>query len=170
MAVRDRLRGGFVDFRITPKGEGRTPEMPNQLVVLYSVLALGAIVPVLWQDDLTEARGFYLLALVNAVVYVAVLLVTLSHHLTDNHIPWHEVSRKLALQLASLTAIKALFVFAVLMRADMGVHALMVGLEPTHMTRTEYTVAGAGQGQPGDIRVRFAPDWSQILKLREPNQ
>jgi len=67
LAIRDRLTGNFVDFRITPKGDAASTDLPNRVVLLYAFLALGAIVPVIPQDHLTEASGFYFLALMNAI-------------------------------------------------------------------------------------------------------
>jgi len=159
MAVRDRISGNFVDFRITPKGGAASSDLPNSIVMLYTLLALGAIIPVLVQDNLTEARGFYLLALMNAVAYVAVVAVSIIHHLRQESINFWKLSEKLAVQVGSLILIISLFLTAIIIRGDVGLHALAYGLQPLRVTKVEYIVAGAGQGEPGDFYVRFAPGW-----------
>lgn len=159
MAIWDRLSGGFVDFRITPKGAAAKDELPNRVVMLYAALAIGAIVPVLYQDNLTEARGFYLLSLMNAVAYVAVFAVSTLDHL--RHLRKERLglaSRELA-QLVTLILVMALFSGAFTMRGEVALHALVYGLEPLQITRVEYIVAGAGQGEPGQFRVIFDPSW-----------
>ena len=167
MAVRDRITGSFVDFRITPKGEAASRDLPNSIVMLYTFLALGAIIPVLVQDDLTEARGFYLLALMNAVAYVAVLAVTITHHIRQESTSLSKLGKKIVLQIGSLILIMALFVAAIIMRGDVGLHALAYGLQPLRITKVEYIVAGAGQGKPGDFHVRFAPGWIGLFDSEE---
>ncbi|SHI69872.1 cellulose synthase (UDP-forming) [Shimia gijangensis] len=159
MAIRDRITGNFVDFRITPKGDTASNDLPNRVVLLYAVLALGAIVPVITQDNLTEARGFYLLALMNAIAYVAILAVAVIHHLRHRRAKRVKPSGKMVFQVCSLTLIMALFVSAITIRAEVGLHALAYGLQPLQITKVEYIVAGAGQGEPGDFRVIFDLGW-----------
>ncbi len=162
MAVRDRITGNFVDFRITPKGSAAQTELPNKVILLYAVLALGAIVPVIYQDNLIEARGFYLLSLMNAVAYVAVLGVAIVHHLRESHVRLADFTRNMAFQSATLILVMALFSGALTLRGQVALHALVYGLQPLQVTRVEYIVAGAGQGQPGDFRVRFDLSWIGI--------
>lgn len=159
MAVRDRISGNFVDFRITPKGEAASSNLPNSIVMLYTFLALGSIIPVLVQDDLTEARGFYLLALMNAVAYVAVLTVSIVNHLRQAPPSLTKLGKKAAVQVGSLILIISLFLGAIIIRGDVGLHALAYGLQPLQITRVEYIVAGAGQGKPGDFHVQFDLGW-----------
>ena len=159
MAVRDRVTGKFVDFRITPKGAAAQSDLPNKVVLLYAVLALGAIMPVIVQDNLVEARGFYLLSLMNAVAYVAVLAVAIIHNLRDNTVGLRALSGKVISHLGILILVMALFVGALTLRSQVALHALAFGLQPLQIMRVEYLVAGAGQGEPGDFRVRFDFNW-----------
>jgi cellulose synthase (UDP-forming) len=46
------------------------------------------------------------------------------------------------------------------MRGVQSLHALSTGLEPFHLTRVEFLVAGAGRGGPGQMDFRFDPGWN----------
>ena len=58
MAVIDRLRGGFVDFRVTPKGEQAYENVPMRVVLPYLVLAVASLAPVLLIQDVAQSAGF----------------------------------------------------------------------------------------------------------------
>ena len=160
MAIRDRITNNFVDFRITPKGLAVHSDLPNRVMMLYAVLAIGAITPVLIQDSLSEARGFYLLSLMNAVAYIAVLAVAIFHHWRENGASLANFPRKLTFQTGTLILIISFFVSAITIRGEVAVHALAYGLQPLQITRVEYIVAGAGQGEPGKFRVVFDLGWT----------
>ena len=159
MAVYDRLSGKFVDFRITPKGTARTAAFPAKILLLYSALALGALSPVLMRGEVAEARGFYLLALINVVTYVMLLLVAVFHHLRENGISLRAGFSGYTPHFANVLVLTGLTLTALSMRAGPSAQALMYGLEPTQLVKTEYRVAGAGQGQPGDLHIRFVTDF-----------
>jgi len=164
MAVYDRLTGRFVDFRVTPKGSAATAVLPARIFWLYLGLAMGAIAPVLTVGDVTEARGFYLLSIVNAVLYTILVTVILVRHRLEAR--WAgmalESSSKFVGYSASLTLVMALSVWGIIIRGEESLRALAVGLAPLQLTRVEYIVSGAGQGQPGDVYIRFAPDFSKL--------
>ncbi|QDC08765.1 glycosyltransferase [Oceanicola sp. D3] len=160
MAVADRLSGRFVDFRITPKGAAATAKLPGRVIGVYAVLALVAVLPVLSIDGLTEARGFYLLALLNAGIYCALLAVALHRHMRENGIPLRNQISAFPGQLATVSTVIALSVAALVMRAGDGVEALAYGLEPLRLVQAEYSVAGAGMGGPGTQRLRFRFGWT----------
>ena len=86
MALRDKITGRFVDFRVTPKGGAAVPQLPMPVYLVYLLLGFGAIVPVLLADDLKQANGFYILSLLNALAYVALALVIVVRHVRDNKI------------------------------------------------------------------------------------
>lgn len=159
MALRDRFTGDFVDFRITPKGEAASRALPGKVVGVYAVLALGAVIPVIVVDNLIEARGFYLLALINAALYLALLAVAIRRHMRENGIAWKLQVRAFPGQLATLTTVFALGFAAVFLRAGDGLQALAYGLEPFEIVRTEYSVAGAGMGGQGTSQLRLTFDW-----------
>lgn len=159
MALRDRVTGKFVDFRITPKGEAASARLPAKVIGLYALLALGCILPVLFVSNVMEARGFYLLASFNALIYTVIVVVIVVRHLRENGINWRKNRADLALQLGAVVTLAALMLTAVNLRGVESMHALLLGLEPFHLTRVEFIVAGAGKGGPGQMEFRFAPGW-----------
>ncbi|MGO4854116.1 glycosyltransferase family 2 protein [Phaeovulum sp. W22_SRMD_FR3] len=160
MALRDKITGKFVDFRITPKGDAVQTRLPKKIVALYAALALGCIIPVMVIGTLHEARGFYLLLLANAVLYGTNVIVIVFHHFRENRIDWRTQRGDLLLQAGTMATIIALFAVSLDLRAVQSLHALSAGMEPFHLTRVEFVVAGAGQGGPGQMDFRFAPGWN----------
>lgn len=166
MAVRDRVTGRFVDFRITPKGEDAAAALPYRIVAVYGVLLLGAVSPVLILDHVTQAAGFYLLSALNGFFYAAILWIAVIGHIRESgqpragHLWWHEMRPHLGT--AGLGAV--LLVSAVSMRAPEAVHALTLGTGLNALTRAEYVVSGAASGGAvGTARIRFvtpASPWS----------
>lgn len=161
MAVRDRLSGRFVDFRITPKGEAASRHLPVRVIGVYVALALGCILPVLLVDGVEQARGFYLLLVFNAMLYTAIVVVIVLRHLSENGLEWRSHTREVAAQLGAAATVSALVLAALVWRAPASVHALSYGLEPIHLTRAEYVVSGAGSRAAGDtVRFRFSLGWN----------
>ena len=160
MAVRDRITGRFVDFRITPKGSAASQRLPIRVLAVYVVLALGCIAPVLLTQGVTEARGFHLLSVFNALLYTSIVVVIVVHHLTENRIDWRSQSRDVAVQLGAVCALLSLMGTAIFMHGMESLHALSVGLSPFRITKVEYIVSGAGQGKTGDVHFTFDPGWT----------
>lgn len=168
-AIRDRLTGHFVDFRITPKGTATSTVLPARIFWLYLGLALGAVVPVILVPGLVEARGFYLLSLINAGLYLALIVVILHHHRAEAHARAQRLEnpKLFMIYAASLTLVMALCAGGVTLRGEASLRALAAGLQPLKLVRVEYVVSGAGMGKAGDVRIRFAPvlfDWSHVEK------
>lgn len=157
MALVDRFRGHFVDFRVTPKGAAQNAPLPGRVLAVYALLALGCVVPVIAVSDITQARGFYLLAVFNAVAYAALLTVIVVHH-------WRESGRpgwlRGALQIGTTAVVFAALGFALYLRGTESLAALETGLGPFHLTRVEYRVSGAGSTAPGTVVFRFDPGWN----------
>ncbi|SFJ22232.1 glycosyltransferase [Celeribacter neptunius] len=163
MAVRDRVMGGFVDFRITPKGEAASRALPAKIVALYGALAVGSILPVLTQGNVVETQGFYILALINGFAYTALLGLIVIRHLRD---AWragalHQIWRQVPGYLTGFTAVMALGLWATSLHWDEGLYALSINSGPLQVTKVEYVVSGAGMGQPGEVRVSFEPKWRE---------
>ncbi|MDA0187657.1 MAG: N-acetylglucosaminyltransferase, partial [Proteobacteria bacterium] len=170
MAVRDRLTGRFVDFRITPKGQGAATVLPYKIIAIYGLLLLGAVSPVLILADVRQAAGFYLLSALNGFFYTTILWVAVLGHireagLADQPRAWWRAMRP-HLGTAGLGAV--LLVFAVSLRAAEGVHALTLGTGLNSLTRAEFIVSGAASGGAvGAARIRFvAPAQWQKPVLR----
>ncbi|NKX45653.1 glycosyltransferase family 2 protein [Roseicyclus persicicus] len=164
MAVRDRLAGGFVDFRITPKGEAAEAVLPLRVVAPYAALALGCILPVLLVDEVDEALGFYFLTLLNGSIYAVITLVIVIRHLRDNHVPPGRAVATLPLQILAVPVLSVLVVWALVFRGPESILALSVGLVDADLVTYEYVVSGAGMGGNDNVRFRWDPEfWRNLL-------
>lgn len=159
MAVRDRLTGSFVDFRITPKGAAAARALPWKVLLVYTLLALGATLPVLFSAELANARGFLLLALLNAVLYTALVVVIVWHHLRETGAIRHQPLTATLGQTAAACAVLATVALGFSWRGVESVHALAFGLEPLRLVRAEYGIAGAGYGAKDRIYFIWDPGW-----------
>jgi cellulose synthase (UDP-forming) len=160
MAIRDRITGKFVDFRITPKGQSVQRRLPAMIVALYVLLAVGCSLPVLLAENLTEARGFLLLALLNGILYTSLVVVIVYQHMKENGIAWREGTRDFAFQVTAASTVVGLLVAGFAWRGIEGLHALAFGLEPLQLVRAEYAVSGASSGGALDVHFRFDPRWN----------
>ena len=159
MAVRDKLTGSFVDFRITPKGDAAARTLPLKILAVYTLLALGAVLPVLLSDRLANARGFLLLALLNAVVYSLLVVVIVWRHIADTGaIRLQPVLATLG-QFGAVALVSGAVMLGFVWRGVEGVQALAFGLEPLRLVRAEYGIAGAGQSSRDRIYFVWDPGW-----------
>lgn len=146
MAVRDRLTGRFVDFRITPKGEAARGRLPFRMLVAYGGLALGAILPVLAVPRLQTAAGFYMLSLVNGAFYLLILTITVLRHFLETGWPqgrrWLDAAR----QAGVVVLVAALFFVGVRDRLMPSLFSLSEGLAPIQILRAQAVVSGAANG------------------------
>lgn len=165
MAVRDRLTGGFVDFRITPKGAAAAAPLPNKVIFVYAVLMAGCTLPVL-TAQVSHAAGFYLLSAFNGLLYAAIVVIAVVWHLRENANA-AQIKRAMAVQFGTAGVVCSLLLLAFSLRSPDGVHALTYGA-PFAVTRAEFVVSGAGQGfDKTAVRVRFIPPvW--LAKATDP--
>ena len=161
MALRDALTGKFVDFRITPKGEAARARLPVKVLCVYAALALGCILPVMLRDGIQEAKGFFLLTLLSALLYVAVLIVTIWHHLSENGWSFAGTWADGFFQLGLVIAVLAMLSSALIEKSAESIYALALGLEPIHFVELTTRVAGAGSGPAGAIDYKFNFSWSE---------
>ncbi|NDR58711.1 glycosyltransferase family 2 protein [Aliiruegeria sabulilitoris] len=168
MAVRDRLTGDFVDFRITPKGGAVEARLPLRVVMPYVVLALGCILPVLLVDDLQTAMGFYFLTLLNGTIYTIIVIFIVFYHLRENRIPLWQGLRAEPVQMLSAPLLACLAIVALVYRGPQSVLALSIGLVDAEIVRYEYVVSGAGMGGTDNVKFQFNPNaWKVLLGLDE---
>lgn len=160
MALRDRLTGKFVDFRVTPKGEAATRRLPSKVVAVYAGLAVGAILPVILAAGVDEARGFYLLSGINAAIYVAIVTSIVLRHLGDTLANLRQRWHAAAVQFVSVTALSALILTAIMARGMESLYALSVGLAPLHIASAQYAASGAGMDDYRRVKFRFDPGWN----------
>ena len=161
MALRDALTGKFVDFRITPKGEAARARLPVKVLCVYAALALGCILPVMLRDGIQEAKGFFLLTLLSALLNVAVLIVTIWHHLSENGWRFAGTWADGFFQLGLVIAVLAMLSSALIEKSAESIYALALGLEPIHFVELTTRVAGAGSGPAGAIDYKFNFSWSE---------
>ncbi len=159
MAVRDSLTGTFVDFRITPKGSAAARALPFKVLAVYTLLALGATLPVLFSEDLGNARGFLLLALLNAVLYAAVVIVIVVRHFIDTGALRVQSVVTSLWQASAAVVVAGTVVAGFSWRGVESLHALAFGLEPLRLVRAEYGLAGAGYGAKDRIYFVWDPGW-----------
>ena len=160
MAVRDKLTGRFVDFRVTPKGENATKRLPSKVVAVYVALSLGADLPLLYIANASEARGFYILSGINALIYAGIVASIVVRHLRDNATELKRRWRAATFQLGSVAGLTALILIAVNERGIESLYVLSIGLEPFRIARAEYAVSGAGMSNGNQIHYQFDPGWN----------
>ncbi|MDR6635745.1 cellulose synthase/poly-beta-1,6-N-acetylglucosamine synthase-like glycosyltransferase [Phyllobacterium sp. 1468] len=158
-ALRDWSTGSFVDFRVTPKGASEVDPLPFRVLAPYGFLALLSILPVLLLPDASEnSRGFYVFAIVNAVIYALLLFVIVLQHARENTVRYRAWFYRPALA-ASLLALVALPSFATAERGRDGIEALAWGTQSFSLFDDRFAVAGAGVGGRDVHKTIFNPRW-----------
>lgn len=160
MALSDRITGRFVDFRVTPKGDMAKGRLPAKIIAVYSALALGCLLPVLLVHDLIEAQGFYLLTLINAVLYSATVCIIVGRHLYESGTTLRLRIGEFAAQVGVVAVLVVLTGYAVALRSSQSAYALTLGLEDLQVADVQYVVAGAGSGPVGQVRYTFNMSWN----------
>ncbi|WP_424942073.1 glycosyltransferase family 2 protein [Aliiroseovarius crassostreae] len=166
VAVIDRIRGGFVDFRVTPKGETGPPPLPTRVLIPYFLLACGAVAPILIAPQPTKAMGFVVLSLLNAAVYTLLLAVILIRHRRENGLGLRHNPIGTLGQMGAV----AMLVLAVALSLDNhGAHslyALSFGTDVITVAEPRFVVAGAGTGAAAgsvDYQLNLEADWLTSL-------
>ena len=166
MAVRDRISGDFVDFRITPKGEAAQASLPLKVVLVYAALALGCILPVLLVDGVDEAMGFYFLTLLNGSIYVLITLIIVIRHVRDNGIALSHAIVVSPLQIVAVPVLAGLLLWALIFRGPESILALSVGMVDADLVSYEYVVSGAGMGGSDNVKFRWDPQfWHNLFEI-----
>lgn len=121
-AVFDSLRGTPVTFKVTPKGGARS-ELPLRVIMPYVVLTFMAALPVIMLSSVHVAKGFYLFALANALIYAIVLAVIIMQDCREN-------ARTMGLRnTAALFITWAVTIWAFSMRGAEGMSVITIGAE-----------------------------------------
>jgi len=170
MALRDRLTGRFVDFRVTPKGEQKAKFVSWSVLMPYFGLAVVSLLPVLIVDGATTAAGFYLFALVNAAIYTALFLIIVTNHLRENaniearSAGSRTLPTQMMLQFGCTAALLAAIGYGAAERSREAALALAATRGDIQFLQSGYLVAGAGQGTTGQVHVTYNSQWlSQLL-------
>ncbi len=159
-AVRDWLTGSFVDFRITPKGTSEVDPLPARVLLPYALLSLVSVLPVLAIGEAGAAGGFYIFAIVNALLYALLFLVIAVQHVRENVVRGWRPHYRPALA-GSLAALFLLPGLAVAERGLAGAESLAFGAGRLQLIEYRYAVSGAGLSGTRQPSVRFSPRWIQ---------
>ncbi|MGO4910596.1 glycosyltransferase family 2 protein [Pseudorhodobacter sp. W20_MBD10_FR17] len=170
MALRDRLVGGFVDFRVTPKGEKVAAMVPWRVLVPYLTLAILSLLPVLFVQNAQESAGFYFFSLLNAALYTSVFCVIVVQHNRENRIGRTLPCVRFATQTGCVLGLAALVSFGLFERGNAALIALASTNGEIQLTRTQSVVAGAGQGAPGTVHTSYNANWLSQLLLNQVAQ
>lgn len=155
-AIRDWLTGSFVDFRVTPKGTSEVDPLPLRVLLPYAGLALAAVLPVLLIDDVGEAKGFYLFAIMNAAIYGLLLVVIVLRHGRENRLAATPRFYRPAMA-AGLLSLVILPGFATAEHGKDSLEALSWGSDHLRLFEERYSVAGAGGAT--SRKTVFRPRW-----------
>ncbi len=172
-AVRDHLSGSFVDFRITPKGGGAAGPLPLRVLMPYLLLSLMSALAVWLIADAGTARGFYVFAGINALLYAGLVVVIHVRHARENGLPLVPRSTMTAMMAGSQVLVSVLSAQSAVRHGAEATEALSHGLGFVTFTEAKFAVAGAGLGtklrivrfhlqwkgfsQPAESRARFEP-------------
>jgi cellulose synthase (UDP-forming) len=161
-AVRDCLTGSFVDFRITPKGAKISSFPPARLIAPYLIMSLLPAGAALMVTEAGSARGYYLFAIINSVVYLAVLTVIIINHARENGLFFLQRQAAGKGALAAIAVCVAVASSAAHERGLEGIEAAAHGQKAITFTETRFAVAGAGQGGTDTKITRFKIKWHGI--------
>ncbi len=169
-ALRDWATGSFVDFRVTPKGASAVDAVPFRLLAPYGFLALLSILPVLLIPDASDSsRGFYIFAIVNAVIYAVLLFVIVAKHASENAVRYPTRLYRPVVA-ASLLALVALPGLATVQRGPDGIEALAWGTHSFVLFEDRFSVAGAGVGGRDIRKTIFNPRWRTDAVSKSSNE
>ncbi|RFB79844.1 glycosyltransferase family 2 protein [Methylovirgula sp. 4M-Z18] len=157
-AVRDFMTGSFVDFRVTPKGTSDVDPLPMRVLAPYIFLSLASVLPVLVIGDAGNSRGFYLFAVLNAVLYTILLLVIVVKHGRENTVR----VKSRAYRPAMVAGLFSLIILPALAATEHGkdsLESLSWGAGNFRLFQERYSVAGAGMGGQSLRTIVFHPRW-----------
>ncbi len=168
-ALRDWSTGSFVDFQVTPKGNSEVDPLPARVLVPYGFLAIVSILPVLLIPDASDnTRGFYIFAILNALIYTVLLLVIVVQHARENKVRYRMWAYRPSLAMA-LLALLVLPTFATTQRGLDGIESLAWGTPGFVLFEQRYSVSGAGIGHRDLPKTIFNPRWRETPPAG-PNQ
>jgi cellulose synthase/poly-beta-1,6-N-acetylglucosamine synthase-like glycosyltransferase len=155
----DRATNVYVDFRVTPKGDGPRSLLPTGVVMPYALLAAVSAATALGFDSAPDSRGFMAFAALNAVVYAGLVVLILAMHLRENRIRIRERASRFAGQVALVSGLALCAAFVVRTHALEGIYALESG-SPLQLVRVVYPAFGAGKGSDNDLIFTLMPRWA----------
>lgn len=160
-ALKDRITGTRIDFRITPKGMSRSRPISFRVLAPYLVLAL---VPAAFALGITEAgtaAGFYIFNLIAAITNGLCIVLILCRHARENRQPIFSVTRSNSVIAFFLVLLVGLTGAAVHENGAKALAAMNVGI--TTVTLTEISFSPSGAGRESVVTIRFQPKWHRFL-------
>jgi cellulose synthase (UDP-forming) len=157
-ALRDWMTGSVVEFRITPKGGSEVNPLPVRVMAPYAFLSFASVLPVVLIDNSNEAGGFYVFALINAVLYAVLLSIIVVQHARENVVKVTNRTYRAGLAMA-FAAILTLTGLGTARNGMDGLYSLAWGAGRVSLFRETFAIAGAGLGEAGIRRIRFEPQW-----------
>jgi cellulose synthase/poly-beta-1,6-N-acetylglucosamine synthase-like glycosyltransferase len=157
-ALRDWIAGSVVDFRITPKGGSEVDPLPIRVWAPYAVLSIVSALPVVLVENAREAQGFYVFALIHAVIYAVLVLIILVQHARENTVRAAGWGYRTALA-STFAAIIVLTGLGTVRNGLEGVATLAIGTGRLSLFTETYSIAGAGLGEGGLRKIQFDPRW-----------
>ncbi len=154
-AIRDTLRGNFVDFRITPKGTQAKPPLPLRVVAPYIVLAALSLFAMVLAPRENGAEGFFVFAAVNVAIYAGLSVFLLIRHAMENGVPKLPALRGGASAAACSLLLVTGSAVQLSHHAIGGLEALSHGQPYVSFTETRFTVAGAGVEGARSVRLKL---------------
>lgn len=159
-ALRDHVSGSFVDFRITPKGTQAQRRLPALVLLPYVLLAGISLAAMVLAPAEGAARGFYIFAGINAVIYAALTMLIVAHHARENGLPLVPRSRGLRLVAASALTLLVAGSGEIRLHGLSSLEALAHGQGIVSFTEAKFAVAGAGLGGGKTRIVKFRFKWN----------
>lgn len=157
-ALHDWVTGSNVDFRITPKGSSTVEPLPARVLAPYAGLSIISALPVALVGDPGEARGFYVLALLNAVIYATLFVIIIVQHARENRVNFRSRRYRASLS-AAFASMLCLLVLSGFNNGMNGIESLAWGAGRIKLFSETYSIAGAGLGKASIRKLRFNPQW-----------
>ncbi|WP_313614457.1 glycosyltransferase family 2 protein [Agrobacterium sp.] len=162
IAVRDRITGSFVDFRITPKGGAKVGSLPIRIMAPYIALAAFTALVMYLAPDSRSTQGFYIFAAMNVTVYAFLVLLLMFRHASENSLSIFPRTWGNALATVSSVAIIAGGVVQLNTHGLGGLEALSHGQPYVSFTETRFNASGAGVGGTKTIKMKFRVKWHGV--------
>ncbi|KPH09910.1 glycosyltransferase [Rhizobium acidisoli] len=169
-AMRDRISGSFVDFRITPKGQQQQHSLPLRVVAPYIALAGLCAVAMALASKAAAAQGFYIFAAMNLSIYLSLTVLIVVRHAIENGLPLLPQSHGLRLATAMGLAIWVTGGMQLGGHGLRSLEALSHGQPFVSFTETQFAVAGAGLGGGKTKITKFRLKWNGFGNMGRDQQ
>ncbi len=168
-AIHDWATGRFVDFKITPKGTSAADPLPFRALAPYVLLSCASALAVILVPNAMFASGFYIFALINAVVYGGVFILALYQHQREKQVGSYRPIYVVGAGIAS-ASMMLLIASGIEFRGLRGLDAVSYGIPYFELTERSFPVSGAGEGGAGIWNVTFNPRWVDQSEFLLPGQ